>query len=485
MLSFYASKKNMRFVITCFAVFYCFTGYSQTIIPTEKSYGIDHSRKWIIYHLKLSDSIQKIASQVSINFENQYPFTISCDSLLYTKEYTNAAGYRLYITKLPIIKITADDSIIDASKRMARLSYYDSKKQVETPIGIELRGNTSLSFPKKSYDLDLWQDDKATTKAKIKFTGLRKDDDWILDGIYDEPLRLRSYTALKLWKKIHQPHYILKAPKAKSSIDLNYVEVFLNESYKGLYTLTEKVDRKLLRLKKNDNDSILGTLFKASSYDGGPAFQKAPKPRNIFPHWAGFEMKYPVIDYTYRWDTLYTFVDFVIKSDNDTFKNKIDTYVNLENAIDYFLFINMLGAADNMGKNYYLARYDDTSPFFFVPWDLDGVLGTLIDGQRIASNKDILSNGLFDRLISVNPNNFNERLVSRWEHLRTHEFSDTHVKQLIEKRYNTFNNHLIYKREAILWEDKLSTKDHLNYLNTWLAQRLLNLDQFIENIKGH
>ncbi|WP_366841162.1 CotH kinase family protein [Lacinutrix sp.] len=46
---------------------------------------------------------------------------------------------------------------------------------------------------KKSFDLEFWADLVSKEKKDIKFKGMRSDDDWILDAMYNEPLRLRSY----------------------------------------------------------------------------------------------------------------------------------------------------------------------------------------------------------------------------------------------------------------------------------------------------
>jgi len=458
-------------------------GQALSLVPKISSYGIDDTQKIIVWNFKISDSIKKAASSFTINFRDNYTYEINSDSLSHKKSYLNNKGYKLYITKIPLTKIITQNVIIDEPKKAATLTYYHFGKNVESAIGIELRGNTSLSFPKKSYDLDLWKDSTGKESAKIKLGKLREDDDWILDGIYDEPLRLRSYFASKLWQNIHKPHYINKEPKAQSCIDLQYSELFLNNNYKGLYTLTEKVDRKLLRLKKHEGNTIHGTLFKAASYDGGPAFQKAPQARNIFPHWAGFEMKYPVIDYSYYWNDLQEFVSFIIESDRVSFANEIEKRFYINNAIDYFLFINLIGAADNMGKNYYIARYDKNTPYFMVPWDLDGVLGTLIDGQEIASTTDVLSNGFFDRLISENPINFNQRLVNRWQSLRKTTFSNDSLNLMIDKHYTKLKKQRIYEREFSIWQSQKTKKEHLLYLKNWLKERLVFLDEFVGDLR--
>jgi hypothetical protein len=37
---------------------------------------------------------------------------------------------------------------------------------------------------------------------------------------------------------------------------------------------------------------------------------------------------------------------------------KISIVFNIDNAVDYFIFLNLLYASDNIGKNNYVAKYD-------------------------------------------------------------------------------------------------------------------------------
>ena len=450
-----------------------------TLKPSVDSYGVDHKHKIIVWNYQLNKENDVTENEVQVAFKNIGVFTIpalSYSSPIQQNDYT------LYLTAFPIINIKANDSIVDEPKKAAKLTYYDHKNTIQSTIGIELRGNISQTFPKKTYDIEFWEDEKGLNNKDVKFKDLRSDDDWILDGIYNEPLRLRSYIASKLWLSIHKPFYTDQKQKAKSGIDLFYVEVFINDAYKGLFTFSEQVDENLLKLKDPENETINGVLYKASGYEGATMFEKLPDFENIFPHWGGYEMEFPVIEYKYHWDDLYAFTDFVLNASTKDFKNKIDQKINLENTIDYYLLMNLLRATDNLGKNYYIAQYDKNTPYFLVPWDLDGVLGTIIDGRHIPTTDDILSNGLFDRLIKDNPKNYRDRLKTRWQNLRKKEFDGSNILAKIDKWYERFDKQKIYEREEILWKPEISREEQLKYLKQWLEKRLIFLDNHFKNL---
>ena len=461
-------------------------GQSSGVRAIEGSFGVDSTLKVIVWHENNIDSVA-LASRgtKSFFFDQKFDIIDAPVKLSYVTPVKLKGAkdvYTLYITKYPLIHLSVAEEVEDDIKILGYFTYFNEKKYRKSIIGIEHRGNLSLTFPKKSFDLEFWSDSTSKKSRDIKFKGLRNDDDWILDGLYNEPLRIRSTLAAKLWLDIHSPSYLNKEPRAKSGFDVQYVEVFKNGQYLGIYALSESVDRKQLALKTADNTMVRGELFKATAYEGAPSFKKAPAYDNVFPHWGGFEMKFPILDYKSNWGNLARFVNFVVYGSDEEFALKIGEYINMDNLIDYYLFVNFLRATDNLGKNYYLARYDQGYPYFFIPWDLDGVLGIIQDGKQISTTDDLLSNGLFDKLLKTDPDGFKTKLKLRWNVLRKSEFSDSALFKKIEKNYLRLKEEKIYERERLAWSGKSDKKEDFDYLNAWLRNRLAYLDAHFESL---
>lgn len=459
---------------------------AQNVTPKKGSYGIDESNQLIVWHVSDLDSVQTDNNRLAgITFDKTYQLIDTLKPLSYREKYAITAKgktFDLYISRLPIVHLQLDTVLNESTKVLGRYTFYNRNRLVSSGVGIEYRGNLSLTYPKKTYDLEFWRDSIQNNSKDIQFEDLRNDDDWVLDGLYNEPLRLRSFIASNLWKAIHSPNYLSKEQEAKSGADLVMVEVFINGQYRGIFTLSESVDRKLLGLRKNENQTIRGELFKASSYKGAPSFQKAPGFNNVFPDWAGFEMEYPILDYNYHWDDVSQLVKLVVTGTNTDFNSSIEQKIDLKNAMDYFLFVNLLRATDNLGKNYYLARYDENDPYFFVPWDLDGVMGIIQDGKRIPTTDDILSNGLFERLLETNPNRFKEKLKERWFQLRQDQFSQTRLLDTIEAVYSQLEEERVYEREYRIWPNKGKVTENYAYLKSWLKRRLSYLDIYFDGL---
>ncbi|QIE58384.1 spore coat protein CotH [Rasiella rasia] len=440
------------------------------------SYQIDHEKNIIVVNIDAEDDITHEISSVTL--DEVYELSTPVQGLQNTQRYEVIKGkesYSLFITKSPIISIQVKDSLTKHPKVLGHFRYFDADTTFSSVIGMDLRGNLSLTYPKKSFNIEFYTDSVSKGKKELKFKDLRKEDDWILDGLYNEPLLLRAYTSQKLWKDIHTPWYAEDEPKARATVDGVYVDLFVNNEYRGVYLLSEKIKRSLLKLKKMKGDTVRGELFKAGYYHGGTSFKEAPEFKNSLPTWAGWEMEYPYEDYTAHYNNLHKAINFVISSDATDFDEQLGIYFDEENMVDYFLFANLIRATDNFGKNFYLAKYKEETAYFIVPWDMDGVLGTIQAGKRIPTTNDVLSNNLFDRMVA-NPR-LKYEMGKRWKDLRTTSFHTDSLIARIEKRYNKLADTKMYERDELAW-NKSHEAEHLTYMLDWLQKRLTYLDTY-------
>ncbi|WP_439131833.1 CotH kinase family protein [Polaribacter sp.] len=134
-------------------------------------------------------------------------------------------------------------------------------------IGIELRGSSSQDLDKKPYGFETLESDDVTNN-NVSLLGLPSENDWVLNSLAFDPSMIRDYLSYTLAQNMGN-----YAPRVK------YVEVIVNNDYKGVYILTEKIkidsDRvDIKKLSENDNGprSITGGyLVKADKTTGGDA----------------------------------------------------------------------------------------------------------------------------------------------------------------------------------------------------------------------
>jgi hypothetical protein len=146
--------------------------------------------------------------------------------------------------------------------------------------------------------------------------------------------------------------------------------------------------------------------------------------------------------------------------------------------VDYFLFLNLLRATDNLGKNVYVAKYNQDYPYFFIPWDLDGVFGTQYAGEQDTSHSDILENGLYSRLMGDNHHYFFSRAAVRWFELREGEFDEAALIERLSENINLLHTAGAYEREELIWSDFEYDESNQTYMFNWIHNRLEFLDEY-------
>mgnify|MGYP000237569981 CR=1 FL=1 len=105
-------------------------------------------------------------------------------------------------------------------------------------------------------------------------------------------------------------------------------------------------------------------------------------------------------------------------SNDDTFLDSIESMIDIDNAIDYLLFINAIQANDNSGKNMFIFRYDEGYRLCYLPWDLDLTFGNKNSPYTVDDPDDlILTNNLFDRLFDLEKKKYESDNLRRYKRL--------------------------------------------------------------------
>ncbi|PKB17662.1 putative secreted protein (Por secretion system target) [Flavobacterium sp. 5] len=132
-------------------------------------------------------------------------------------------------------------------------------------IGIEIRGSSSQSLPKKPYGLTTLKADNKSNN-NVSLLGMPSENDWVLNSFAFDPSFMRDLISYNLARQIGD--YASRAV---------YCEVVLNGEYIGLYALQEKLkansDRiNILKIGSSDISSpnvTGGYITKADKTTGG------------------------------------------------------------------------------------------------------------------------------------------------------------------------------------------------------------------------
>jgi len=385
--------------------------------------------------------------------------------------------FRLIFTSLPLIHITTLEEIQDEPKILSRIELQHcpdhSPSTFNSFAGIEIRGVKSSYFRKKSYGFELWRDESAN-KYAASLLGMRFGEKWILDAMFIDNLRMRNKLSFELWERLSSiPEEDIRND-VSPGIRCKYVELFLNNSYSGLYCLNEKLDIRLLQFKHNQFE-LGGVLYKAFDWAKGATrfeiYNSDPPGRSL---WDGWELIYPEDEY--QWGPLAELRSMVVQSNDSIFRSEIGTLFDLSNAVDYYLFINLLLAYDNTGKNTFLARYTNLSRFFLMPWDMEATWGRMWEGSN-SETFGTINNHLIYRLVETDAEGFNNKVASQWEDLRSSLFHKDTLKSQIDKYYMQLKNNGVIERENARWELQIELEEEYLYILEWMEARLRYMDR--------
>ena len=375
------------------------------------------------------------------------------------------------------------------------------------------RGATAMGKSKKAYAIKLR--DEAGNSVDRSFFGLRNDNNWILDAMAVDPACMRNRVSTDIWNDFSTPPYYKdREKKARTGTRGQFVEVMLNGSYHGLYCMTEKMDRKQLKLKKyvaadqsaTGQEEIHGLLYKSSQWsyevfmghemDEEYFSMMSPSPyKNLLGEetWCEYEFKYP--DYEEEavdWKPLWDAINFVCISTQGEFDSQLATYFDYPVLKDYYLFIELLLATDNHGKNMFYFVYDkdgaEGNRLGLAPWDLDGVLGARWDGSTSITGAE----QDFDQFLWANEHGehtiyyrlksssipWDYELAERYCELRRGHWQKDALVQRVADYASLFADSRATTREQQRWPQYHSgiTKA-ANYIKTWLGKRIDFLDE--------
>ena len=364
---------------------------------------------------------------------------------------------------------------------------------------VKWRGGSTNTADKHKRNYKIKTLNEKGKKQEISLLGMREDNNWILDAGQIDLFRLRNRIATEIWNDFAtKPYYASKEPKAKSGVTGKVVEVILNNEYRGIYSLTEAMDRKELKLKKYDdkNQEFHGQLWKVSSWDKATFWDIDKDYDNTQETWHAFETKYPDIEDVNPTDysPLYEAIDFVANSNDEAFKKEVGDYFDIPVLIDYQLFQETLKPVDNNGKNMFWGIYDvaKSKKLTLAIWDLDASVGqdwrcsTPLHPNYVLPNTDLgVKDGfnLYHRLSSLNVDNYNEKVANRYHELRKTYFSEENLISRYQGYYDMLVKSGAASREETKWSEDsdiggypLNFKSEIEYIKNWIINRLNYLD---------
>jgi spore coat protein H len=252
------------------------------------------------------------------------------------------------------------DSVLSDHYYMARFIFDDNvNRDTLENIGFRLRGNTSRYSKKKSFKISFNE-----YVSGRKYQGVKKIN---LNGEHNDPTMIREKLFYDIWKKAGMV-------ERRTS----FVKVYINDSYYGLYTNLEEMEKEWLTLVYQKNG---GNLYKCS-YPAdlvyhGPDQQTYKDFQNSTATGGrvyDLQTNKSQDDYTH----LVELISILDQQSGGTFASDISKILNVDHYLKALALDVATGNWDDYAynkNNFYLYDNPTDSTFDFITYDPDNTFG--------------------------------------------------------------------------------------------------------------
>lgn len=395
-------------------------------------------------------------------FENlQESVRYGCKFTLYAiNEQGSFSSYYVIFTTLPILEMHGECIGLDEREReiySGEMTFWEPQTEKKDRLPVQqsdiewhVRGYSSMSFLKKSLRLSLKE--KNGDGNNLSLAGLSSDDDYILNPMWFDDVKVREKLAIDLWNEI--------AEEKGSTLKMSggeYCEVIINGSYQGLRLLQNKIEKKYLKLDSDD------MLLKGQNVNpsAGRKLQEA------------YEIIYASEEHA-AYDSM---EGFFTESDFQS--------LDLENWIDTQLMILLGNMKDNLNyKNIYYAveRKNGEETLSLIPWDTDMSFGVYwIDGRGFAyapESVEIIEYRMEYEALKAQYPDLDERMAKRWQELRQSVFTEENMLGKIDAyRYTVLMSGAADRDFNMLGWYSWGGQDTPENLKVYIENRLNILDE--------
>lgn len=443
--------------------------------------------------LIFAESYKKTDKQATIAEGKSFSF------LAITKD--GYGEYNLVFTGLPMMTFAGTEYTAEDGTQMFLLRVYDTDHTgdwvTECYTQSRLRGNTSLTYEKKSLRLYLKELKKDGTfeKCDENLLGLRDDDDWILNALYADNTRIRDQLCIELWNEVGAKNNPYGQNFGTQSA---MVEVLIGDGYQGVYDLMVPIDRKQLNMEAVSaqiaaGETVVERIYKkkytapwnAEDFTGALPDANQPDYRG------GFYLKGDtVLQNEEEWQPLYQIAS-LLEADDADFAAGITEAADQQNIIDNWLFYQAIAGFDNENKNmYYAARNRRDSYYgYFIPWDMNLSFGAVYAENVYYCEENPAVVGEMvrwqpgQRMIELDVDGSRELLSATWKRWRKGAFSDEELAARISELEHRIKDSGAFAREAERWSDGNQNGD-FGSLYDFAGARMQAVDAYISGLTG-
>ena len=355
------------------------------------------------------------------------------------------------------------------------------------------QGSSSLAYDKKNFTIKLYEDSTKVNKQKFDFNDWGKQNKFCLKANYIDHSHARNIVSARIWSEIvasrsdysDLPEELRMSPN-NCEIDGFPIKVYINGTYQGIYTWNIPKDAWMFNMDENNsNHAVL--CAEVNNNDSGTTNEN--KLAVEFRH----EAKIDGADWSLEIpDTLSTniktsfnnLINFIMTSTDSQFKYNIERYLDIQSAIDYYIFAYFGGFIDSLGKNVIMMTYNGTK-WFASMYDMDSTWGLFYTGTQIINSNIQCPEGyqetnslLWQRIEKV----FAKEIKERYSQLRSSILNVDHITNMFNNFMNIIGSDLYAKDLEVYPNIPLGTLDHAQQIREYITARSTYVDSEINNL---
>ncbi|MBR9920656.1 MAG: T9SS type A sorting domain-containing protein [Bacteroidetes bacterium] len=384
-------------------------------------------------------------------------------------------------------KIDAHLGIIDNGPGVLNF-LTDDYNGYDGSIAIEIRGSSSQSFAKKNYSFETRLENGENNNVPL--LGMPEENDWVLHGPYSDKSLMRNVLSYHIGNQMDQ-----YAPRTR------WCEVLINNEYKGLYVLVEKIKRDdnrvdIARLTPNDvsGDELTGGyIFSVDRDDDGPqSGWYSPFTDFLFYKYQDpdfDELQPEQKDYLQTYVTIYEEAMQILPT-AETYEHFID----VPSWIDYWIATEIFKHVDNFKFSFYMYKRKESNggKIYFGPlWDINlgyGNFDFAKDPGPQGWSYEWVNSGVLRPFwvldLSEDPE-IQNKVHCRWQELRQGALHTDSLLSFIDSTAAYIENAQIrnFERWPVLgtyvWPNAYvgdTYEEEVSFLKDWLVERLQWMD---------
>lgn len=352
------------------------------------------------------------------------------------------------------------------------------------------QGNSSLAYDKKNFTIKLYEDSTKLNKQKINFNGWGKQNKFVLKANYIDHSHARNIVSAKIWSEIVKsrsdynslPQELRESPN-NCAIDGFPVKVTVNGVYQGIYTWNIPKDAWMFNMDDtNPNHAVLCAEINNNGNNNLSTACEFRENANI--NGADWSLEIPDIlnnDIKVSFNEL---INCIKNTTDNQFIYNIEKYLDIQSAIDYYIFQYYICGLDGLAKNLIMMTYDGIK-WFCSSYDMDSTFGLYFDGGRFV-NSDYqcpeqyqeTNSLLWQRIEKC----FAKQLKERYTKLRTNILSVEHITKLFNDFMSIIGNELYAEDLKAYPSIPQGNINHLQQITDFVTARSAYVDSEINSL---